>query len=218
MRARPAASLVLVWRDAGHLPHVFMGRRNDKMRFLPGHLVFPGGRVERQDSVGDDLQADKSLIALDTEAKMPHTAQGFMRAAVRECFEETGLDVSGHLTTPLHYGARAITPPHLPMRYDTRFFFALVGTEQAAPLPSVAGDGELITPSWIAMHDLQAHKVHHVTRKVLDFAFEKLTSVSFATDLLAHDDQLLVADVTPKGWRGRKALRSRDLKAAQPPG
>src|SRR5207248_11694864 len=44
-----AATLILVDRS-GSVPKVLVGRRHDKVVFMPGKFVFPGGRVDKADN------------------------------------------------------------------------------------------------------------------------------------------------------------------------
>src|SRR3954464_2322479 len=44
-----AATLILVDRNAA-VPKVLVGKRHDKVVFMPGKFVFPGGRVDRLDN------------------------------------------------------------------------------------------------------------------------------------------------------------------------
>ena len=72
-----AASLILLRERDG--VEVLVGRRSDRAPAFPGATVFPGGKVDPQDSLwpgGDDIL----------------TAAGY--AALRETFEETGLFVA----------------------------------------------------------------------------------------------------------------------------
>lgn len=205
VRARPAASLVAVWSDEEGAPHVFMGRRHPDLRFLPNCLVFPGGRVERQDSEATMRLAASCATALNTELAKPFASR-FVNTALRECAEETGL----HLRPgngDLRYIARAVTPPRFPIRYDTRFFlYTLPGAEP--PAPQSAGDGELLDVGWYSADDIARASVHHVTKAVLGHALDVARTQS------AAPQRLLVADRTPKRWNGLSALRSAQLKAA----
>ena len=73
-RQLPACS---VRGDAGL--EVLLGRRNSALRFMAGHHVFPGGRVQ------DDERIDVvSHAAIADQARA-------IAAAAREVFEETGL-------------------------------------------------------------------------------------------------------------------------------
>src|ERR1700757_3381522 len=47
-RPRDAATLILVDRS-GSIPKVLVGKRHDKVVFMPGKFVFPGGRVDKAD-------------------------------------------------------------------------------------------------------------------------------------------------------------------------
>ena len=44
-----AATLILVDRTAS-TPKVLVGKRHDKVVFMPGKFVFPGGRVDKTDN------------------------------------------------------------------------------------------------------------------------------------------------------------------------
>ena len=205
-RARPAASVVALWRDAGGTTHVFMGKRDESLAFLPGYLVFPGGRVERQDQATCDAEwLHPACANVLTDELTRGSAQAFAQAALRECSEETGLDLRPHLDHGLRYIARAITPPRLNIRYDTRFFLALVPESPKPPVAHFDGDGELLGPTWIPACDAEAAPLHHVTRAVLQHALQWTTT---------KQTRLLVADRRPKHWQGLPALRSRHLKSA----
>src|SRR6516225_386465 len=47
-RPKDAATLILVDRS-GSIPKVLVGKRHDKVVFMPGKFVFPGGRVDKTD-------------------------------------------------------------------------------------------------------------------------------------------------------------------------
>src|SRR5690242_14933301 len=47
-RPKDAATLILVDRS-GSMPRVLVGRRHDRVVFMPGKFVFPGGRVDKSD-------------------------------------------------------------------------------------------------------------------------------------------------------------------------
>jgi 8-oxo-dGTP pyrophosphatase MutT (NUDIX family) len=66
---RPAATVMLL-RDTADGLEVFMLRRTNAAVFAGGMYVFPGGKVDPTDGVGDD---------------------GFVVAAIRECYEECGV-------------------------------------------------------------------------------------------------------------------------------
>jgi 8-oxo-dGTP pyrophosphatase MutT (NUDIX family) len=94
---KPAATLVLL-RPGRAGFEVLLTRRSRQLRFGGDIHVFPGGRLDPDDA--------------------DHVA-----AAVRETREETGIEVDPASLVPL---TRWVTPPGLPLRYDTRFFAAIV--------------------------------------------------------------------------------------------
>lgn len=88
---RPASTVMLV-RDAAGGLEVFMLRRARSMAFAASMMVFPGGRVDPRDA-SDELPWTGPPVAEwagrlgCSEAE----AQGYLAAAVREVFEETGV-------------------------------------------------------------------------------------------------------------------------------
>ena len=94
-QARPAATVMLV-RDAVQGIEVFMLRRARSMAFAASMLVFPGGRVDVRDTDDDLRWAGPS--AQEWAQRMDcgqSEARGFIAAAVREVFEETGVLLAG---------------------------------------------------------------------------------------------------------------------------
>lgn len=104
------AGAALVVRDTRDGIEVLMGRRSSAAVFLPGYWVFPGGRVEPEDGAGDGR---------------------WRAAAVREVWEEVGLDLSPASLVPYD---RWLTPEGPPRRFDTVFFLAPVDAA-ADPVP-----------------------------------------------------------------------------------
>ncbi|HET9681779.1 MAG TPA: NUDIX domain-containing protein [Candidatus Limnocylindrales bacterium] len=107
--ARLAATAVLLRPARGGL-EVLLTRRPASMRFGANLFVFPGGRLDP----GESAHA----------------------AAARETLEETGIAVDPATLVPL---TRWVTPPSLPIRYDTRFLGTIVGpgTDVAGPSDEV---------------------------------------------------------------------------------
>lgn len=209
VQARPAASLIAIWRDENGTPYLFMGRRSDSLRFLPGVMVFPGGKVEPSEFTSPVSLDKPSIQELQFERPTGPSADTLASTALRECLEETGLDAAPHIEGQLRYVARAITPPHLPVRYDTHFLLGHCRTSVLPPTPQQAGDGELIKPGWFSQSQLAEHKLHHVTRHVLNFCLAQPEPISTAMQA-----RTLVADRRPKRWRGQDPLRSRHLREA----
>jgi 8-oxo-dGTP pyrophosphatase MutT (NUDIX family) len=139
-------------RDGGDL-EVLMVQRPDTARFMPGAWVFPGGAVD----VGDATPPRSFGTNPDEWAV----------AAARELIEETGiwLTTSGAIEQPptedafgavehsdhiidlsrLIYFSNWITPEVFPIRFDTRFFLAVVEAEIEG---SIDGD-ELVDLVWV---------------------------------------------------------------------
>lgn len=81
---KPASSILLV-RDGDEGLEVFLVRRHHQIDFASGAMVFPGGKVDPEDS--DEAARAHALGADDLD----DTALGFRVAAIREAFEETGV-------------------------------------------------------------------------------------------------------------------------------
>src|SRR6201987_979168 len=124
VRARHAASIIVLRPRDGNDPEMLMGMRGAKHRFMPNRLVFPGGAVDRADldtpSASPLSPHTEYLLRKSANARLAH---GLGIAAARELHEETGLS----LGTPPHLDAlfllaRAVTPPPSPIRFNARFF------------------------------------------------------------------------------------------------
>src|SRR6516225_5120471 len=89
-----AATLILVDRS-GARPKVLVGKRHEKVVFMPGKIVFPGGRVDKDDSripVAQPIPAALEANLLKGRPKItPSRARALAIAAIRETCEETGL-------------------------------------------------------------------------------------------------------------------------------
>ena len=90
----PAATIVLLRDEEAGLELLLM-RRSPKSGFVPGAYVFPGGRVDKPDSLPelvsrlDNLDRDSAEKRLGKSEEPPAIAYYF--AALREAFEETGI-------------------------------------------------------------------------------------------------------------------------------
>ncbi len=155
---------------------LLMVRRSPKLRFMPGHHAFPGGRVDDSESI------DRVIGATD-----PETARGVM-AAAREVFEETGLWLAegadpevdarrrarqdlldekagfddilaafgGHIDAGrFEEVAHWITPNLSPIRFDTFYFLVRHTSGQEPELI----EGELVGMDW--MHPSEARRRWH---------------------------------------------------------
>ena len=142
IKPKDAATLIIIDRSGG-ATKVLLGRRHEGHVFMPGKFVFPGGRVEASDRAmhaASELDPRVQARLAPSAAK----ARALVLAAVRETFEETGLMLGVKGAPPrenpgglwsafaeagvypdlaaMHFVARAVTPPGLPRRFDTRFF------------------------------------------------------------------------------------------------
>src|SRR6266567_2631868 len=93
-RPKDAATLILVDR-AATIPKVLVGKRHDKVVFMPGKFVFPGGRVDKSDNrvpvaapIPKELEAN---LLMGRPKITPSRARSLAIAAIREACEETGL-------------------------------------------------------------------------------------------------------------------------------
>lgn len=90
----PAATVMVV-RDTAHGPQVLMVRRHGDSGVLGGVHVFPGGKLDAQDSEAPAHLLDRDAAALHQAlgepALEPAIALGLHVAALRETFEESGL-------------------------------------------------------------------------------------------------------------------------------
>lgn len=171
-RPRDAATLIL-WREArSGAVEVLMGKRAASLRFMPGRLVFPGGRVDAADArapVAAPLP-EATRRALEHRAG-PGRARALAVAAARELLEETGLHLGprpaggGFLPdlSPLGYLCRALTPPMSPVRFNARFLTA--PGERAEGRPE--GTGELEGVGWYAAEAAFGLALAPITAKVL---------------------------------------------------
>ncbi|MFZ4757387.1 MAG: NUDIX hydrolase [Burkholderiaceae bacterium] len=109
---RPAASLVLL-RDADGGLEVLMLERTPDDNVLAGAHVFPGGKLDREDGEDDSLtRFDVGPAVLHTRLGEPELeareSAALFVAAVRECFEETGVLLARGIEEAQAVRARAL--------------------------------------------------------------------------------------------------------------
>jgi 8-oxo-dGTP pyrophosphatase MutT (NUDIX family) len=152
--ARDAATVLLLREDA-HGLEVFLVRRNTVVDFMAGAHVFPGGKVDPEDS-------DPALVGRLRGALESGTPPELYIAAIRETLEEAGIllgstaeekqlaaarralherkafaSVAAELDAALDADllmpwTRWVTPVASPKRFDARFFLAAAPAEQLA--------------------------------------------------------------------------------------
>ncbi|MEO6381258.1 MAG: NUDIX hydrolase [Nitrobacter sp.] len=191
-RPKDAATLILIDRSAA-TPKVLIGRRHDKVVFMPGKFVFPGGSVDKTDNkvpvaapIPKELEANLLKGSPKTESSR---ARSLAVAAIRETCEETGLCLglktegvvakltgawqpftdAGLLPDPsgLYLIARAITPPGRVRRFDTRFFTADASAIAHRVDGVIHPDAELVELVWVEIGSCPLADLHSITRNVL---------------------------------------------------
>ena len=206
-RPKDAATLILIDR-AGSIPKVLVGRRHDTVVFMPGKVVFPGGRVDKTDNrvpVAAPISKELETNLLRGSPKISASrAKSLAIAAIREACEETGLCLgrktegaspkldgawkpfadAGLLPDPsgLYLIARAITPPGRVRRFDTRFFTADASAITHRIEGVVHADAELVELVWVELGSQPLADLHPMTKNVLGELRKRL-----ATGPLRHD-------------------------------
>lgn len=94
-----------------------MVRRNDKVAFMAGSYVFPGGRVDEGDHPAPGMQLRPAVFSDLSDAQ----EAAYRTGAVRELQEEANVTITPDDLFPL---AHWVTPEIEIRRYDTRFFLA----------------------------------------------------------------------------------------------
>lgn len=202
-----AATLILVDRTQA-TPKVLVGKRHDKVVFMPGKFVFPGGRVDKTDSrvpvAAPISKALEANLLKDRPKITPSRARSLAIAAIREACEETGLCLgregngaapalkgpwrpfaeTGLLPDPsgLFLIARAITPPGRIRRFDTRFFTADASAIAHRVEGVIHADAELVELVWVEIGSQPLADLHPMTKNVLNELEKRL-----ATGPLRHD-------------------------------
>ena len=162
-----AAGLVLL-RGSREDPEVLLGRRHARAGFLPDIYVFPGGRVEAVDSQGEPLLLAPPVAAgLAWASRRP--ASAFVRAALRETAEESGLTLPAGAARHIDFICRAITPTRSHRRYNTRFLLA----DGADCQGGLGGDGELEDLGWYHHSEVGRLRLVDVTSFVLEEAVRR---------------------------------------------
>jgi 8-oxo-dGTP pyrophosphatase MutT (NUDIX family) len=171
------AATVIVLRGGAERLEVLLVRRNPQARFMGGAWVFPGGALD----ASEDHQA----------------------AGVREVAEEAGVRLPD--PSALVGFSRWITPPQVPIRFDTLFFLAPL-PDGASPRPD---GGETVDLRWYAPRDaLAAHG-----RGELELVFptirtlEQLRAFVSADELLEWADGREIVPIAPQVVREGEVAR-----------
>jgi 8-oxo-dGTP pyrophosphatase MutT (NUDIX family) len=135
---------------------VLLVKRHDKVAFMAGAFVFPGGRVDEADR---QVTANWNLIAAGRSRFADLTPGGewpYRVAGARELSEEAGVSVKAEDLIPV---AHWVTPADEPRRYDTRFFVVQVAGGQGAR----HDDQETVALEWFAPEEaLRRHEQREI--------------------------------------------------------
>jgi 8-oxo-dGTP pyrophosphatase MutT (NUDIX family) len=171
------AATVIVLRGGAERLEVLLVRRNPAARFMGGAWVFPGGALDGSED---------------------HRAAG-----MREVAEEAGVELLD--ASALVAFSRWITPPQVPIRFDTLFFLAAL-PDGADPRPD---GGETVDLRWYAPRDaLAAHE-----RGELELVFptirtlEQLRAFVSADELLEWADGREIVPIEPQVVREGEVAR-----------
>lgn len=149
--ARPAATVIVLRPSTRHEAashdsslrasdpfEILLVRRNDKVAFMAGSYVFPGGRVDEGDRAPDVPVKPASFPDLSDADEA-----AFRMAAVRELQEEANVYIT---IDDLHPFAHWVTPEIETRRFDTRFFLARMPSGQEAR----HDEGETTALEWLS--------------------------------------------------------------------
>ncbi len=134
------AATVIVLREGTSDPfEILLVRRNDKVAFMAGSYVFPGGRVDE----GDQPPSGVALASAAFPDLSDREEAAYRMAAVRELQEEANVYITVNDLQPF---AHWVTPEVETRRFDTRFFLARMPEGQQA----VHDDGEMTALEWMS--------------------------------------------------------------------
>jgi len=143
------SATVMVLRDGARGLEVLMVRRHGDSGVLGGVHVFPGGKLDAQDSEaalpGMDHDASWFARTLGEPGLAPAIARGLFAAALRETREECALALPAGSLAPWSRWITPRQPSVTRKRFDTRFFIAAAPPDQEA----VHDDFEATEAVWV---------------------------------------------------------------------
>ncbi len=215
--ARPAATVVVA-RPAGASFQVLLLERPASDAFAARQSVFPGGKVDQAD-ISDVAAAvcpvDAGRWAIGPLADVDEAARaGFLRAALRELWEEAGVFPAGgpqgnwprhdarsfwaalaaadvNLPTQgLSYWINWVTPKPIPMRFDTHFFLARMDAN-AMICPQ---EGEVVAARWF--HPTEA--LNACSRGEIELMFPTMRSLEHLAPARSIEELVRAVEDFPK--------------------
>ena len=190
VKPKPAASLVITRQKKNNL-YVLMGQRPKNSKFAPNVWVFPGGKVEKSDTLNKNIKLNKKILNDLKKLKSNNfLSSALVSAALRETYEETGLKLINQNLKDLWVLARAITPANQKIRFDTKFFVL----EENNFTNKIKGNGELHNLGFINTREAIKLPLFDITH----FLLEDLESLS---------QKKINSKYFPFFWRYKKSIR-----------
>lgn len=167
------ASAIVLFRHGEAGPELFWVRRGAKLNFSGGFFAFPGGRVDRDDAElavvgasGEDarfiagaareLFEETGVLVVTPQPDVGADALAMLRrdlldekTTFAKVLETLDVEIDGPAFRP---AGRWVTPPYLPIRFDTRFYVVELPEAQSAEV----WPGELSEGAWIRPGDALA--------------------------------------------------------------
>jgi 8-oxo-dGTP pyrophosphatase MutT (NUDIX family) len=229
VRPVDAAGLILL-RGRPDAPEILLGRRHSKTAFLPDIYVVPGGRVDPCDHLRSGFRERLHPAVAKALGNGRRPPAAFLRAALRELHEETGLILTGGGSGKpgeaavwqayrqaggapdfgaLDFVLRAITPVGSHRRYNTRFF---LGDGEAA-VGDLRSNGELLDLRWWKVAELERLNIVDVTWALIRLALARWQArLPVGSEppklLLYRNDSMVLRDLGKSRRRATSAARA----------
>lgn len=128
-KIKPAATVVCIRETPQKEVEVLLLRRNTEVKFASGFWVFPGGKIEKEETSGEvDESAAKAAV-------------------IREAKEEANLELANN---EMFFFCHWTTPPPSPKRFATWFFLTEVEHTQSTV---TIDDSEIKDHIWLSPND-----------------------------------------------------------------
>ncbi|MDA0822075.1 MAG: NUDIX hydrolase [Proteobacteria bacterium] len=175
--ALPSSS-VIIMRERSGSPEILLVKRNSKIVFHGGAWVFPGGKVDAEDTL---------LPILDDEMAIAR------RAGVREVQEEAGLHIDGSSLLPFSHWT---TPENQPKRFAAWFFIGMVPGDSQV----VVDGSEIVDYRWIGIDEAlaQRHRDEITLPPPAFVSLLKIRSFGHSTDVLNYVERRGVERFCPR--------------------